>query len=74
MKNLTSLVLLLALALCLTGCSNEASDIAFIGGADGPTAVFVSSNLTWPVICGLIGVIIVAVLVALIIYRNKKKK
>lgn len=74
MKKLTSLVLLLALALCLTGCSNEASDIAFIGGADGPTAVFVSSNLTWPVICGLIGVIIVAVLVALIIYRNKKKK
>lgn len=74
MKKLTSLVSLLALALCLTGCSNEASDIAFIGGADGPTAVFVSSNLTWPVICGLIGVIIVAVLVALIIYRNKKKK
>ncbi|MBQ1996396.1 MAG: sodium ion-translocating decarboxylase subunit beta [Clostridia bacterium] len=74
MKKLTSLVLLLALALCLTGCSNEASDIAFIGGADGPTAVFVSSNLTWPVICGLIGVIIVAVIVALIIYRNKKKK
>lgn len=74
MKKLTSLVLLLALAFCLTGCSNEASDIAFIGGADGPTAVFVSSNLTWPVICGLIGVIIVAVLVALIIYRNKKKK
>ena len=74
MKKLTSIVLLLALALCLTGCSNEASDIAFIGGADGPTAVFVSSNLTWPVICGLIGMIIVAVLVALIIYRNKKKK
>ena len=73
MKKLTSLVSLLALALCLTGCSNEASDIAFIGGADGPTAVFVSSNLTWPVI-SLIGVIIVAVLVALIIYRNKKKK
>ena len=74
MKKLTSIVSLLALALCLTGCSNEASDIAFIGGADGPTAVFVSSNLTWPVICGLIGVIIVAVIVALIIYRNKKKK
>lgn len=74
MKKLTSLVLLLALALCLTGCSNEASDIAFIGGADVPTAVFVSSNLTWPVICGLIGVIIVAVFGALIIYRNKKKK
>ena len=74
MKKLISLVSLLALALCLTGCSNEASDIAFIGGADGPTAVFVSSNLTWPVICGLIGVIIVAVFGALIIYRNKKKK
>ena len=74
MKKLTSIVSLLALALCLMGCSNEASDIAFIGGADGPTAVFVSSNLTWLDICGLIGVIIVAVLVALIIYRNKKKK
>ena len=74
MKKLILFVLLFVSALCLTGCSNEASDIAFIGGADGPTAVFVSSNLTWPVICGLIGVIIVAVLVALIIYRNKKKK
>ena len=74
MKKLTSLVLLLALALCLTGCSNEASDIAFIGGADGPTAVFVSSNLNWLDIFGLISVIVVTILVVFIIYRNKKKK
>ncbi len=74
MKKLTSLVSLLALAFCLTGCSNEASDIAFIGGADGPTAVFVSSNLNWLDIFGLISVIVVTILVVFIIYRNKKKK
>lgn len=73
MKKLTSLVLLLALALCLTGCSNEASDIAFIGGADGPTAVFVSSNMDWLTVCGLAGVIIVIVLIAVIIRSRKKK-
>lgn len=73
MKKLTSLVLLLALAFCLTGCSNEASDIAFIGGADGPTAVFVSSNMDWLTVCGLAGVIIVIVLIAVIIRSRKKK-
>ena len=73
MKKLTSLVSLLALAFCLTGCSNEASDIAFIGGADGPTAVFVSSNMDWLTVCGLAGVIIVIVLIAVIIRSRKKK-
>ena len=48
--------------------------IGIIGGADGPTAMFVASEIIWPSVCGLIGVIIVTILVAVIIYHNKKKK
>ena len=72
MKKLIVFVLLLACTF-LVGCSNEAANIGFIGGADGPTAVFVSSDVNWLNVCGLIGVIIVVVL-AVLIYRKKKKK
>ena len=62
------------LGLCLGGCHNKASTIGIIGGADGPTAIFVTSKINWPRVCGLLGVIIVAILATLIIYLNKKKK
>ena len=51
----------------------DAASIGIIGGADGPTAIFVTSNINWLYVCGFIG-IVVAILVALFIYRNKKKK
>ena len=74
MKKLMVFVLSIGSALCLGSCRNEASSIGIIGGADGPTAIFVTSTINWPHICGLIGIIIATILVALIIHRNKKKK
>ena len=72
MKKLMVFVLLSACTF-LVGCSNEAANIGIIGGADGPTAVFVSPDINWMHICGLVGLII-AVVLAVLIYRKKKKK
>jgi len=44
MKKLIALVLLLVFLLCLGGCGKESSSIGIIGGADGPTAIFVAPN------------------------------
>ena len=74
MKKLKSFISSLILVLCLGGCNNEASSIGIIGGADGPTAIFVTSKIHWPSICGLLAVIIWAILIAVIVYLNKKKK
>ena len=74
MKKLMIFVFSLIFALCLGGCNNETASIVIIGGADGPTAIFVTSIIHWPSVYGLVGVIIVTILVALIIYLNKKKK
>ena len=74
MKKLLVFISSLILVLCLGGCNNTAASIGIIGGADGPTAVFVTSQINWPSICGLIGVVIVTVVVAIIVYLNKKKK
>ena len=74
MKKLLIFVSSLILVLCLGGCNNEASSIGIIGGADGPTATFLTSQIRWMSVCGLISVIIVAILIAVIIYLNKKKK
>ena len=73
MKKLMMFVFLFIFPMCLSGCNNEAASIGIIGGADGPTAIFLTSKINWLSVCGLIGVIIVAALVALI-YLNKKKK
>ena len=54
--------------------SNEPATIGIIGGADGPTAIFLSSQTNWLAIFGFIGIIVAAIIVVLIIYRNKKKK
>ena len=63
-------ILLLVLILSLVGCGNEAASIGIIGGADGPTAIFVTSSTNW---VSILGVIAVAIFVAVLIYRNKKK-
>ena len=60
-----------SLLLLLMGCSDNASSISVIGGADGPTAAFVATQTNW---VGL-GVIAVAILmVVLTIYSKFKKK
>ena len=48
------------------------SSIGIIGGADGPTAIFVSyPNDPWKYIAGAAVIVIAAI--ALIIYKKKKK-
>ena len=52
---------------------SSASSIGIIGGADGPTAIFVAyPNDLWKYAAGAAVVIIAAV--TLIIYKRKKKK
>ena len=60
------------LSLVFTGCSNESDSIGIIGGADGPTAIFVSSSFNWwSIIIG--AVIIIAIIVAIILYLKRRK-
>ncbi len=49
------------------------SSIAIIGGADGPTAIFVASDPTATVIAIGIAVIAVIAIVAIVIKKRKKK-
>ena len=65
-------VLLFVLMLSLVGCGNKAASIGIIGGADGPTAIFLTSNVNWVNICSLLGVIAAVILIVLVIRRNKK--
>ena len=74
MKKLTALIFSIILVMCLGGCNNEASSIGIIGGADGPTARFVTSTIIWQSNFGLVAVIIATTVIAVIIYLNKKKK
>ena len=69
MKKVIIVVLLLAFVMCLAGCGNEAASMGIIGGADGPTTIFVTSGTNW---LSILGVIVVAILVVVLIYRNKK--
>ena len=72
MKKLIASVLSFVFVMCLGGCGTESASIGIIGGADGPTAIFVTSNINWLLVCGFVGMIAAAVLVVLFIYRNKK--
>lgn len=60
--------------LSLVGCDKEAASIGIIGGADGPTAIFVTSNINWLAVCGLTALIVVLIIILIIIYRKKKNK
>ena len=64
----------LFIVLCLAGCNNNAASIGIIGGADGPTAIFVTSSTNQLNLYSFIGVIVIAIWVVFIYYRNKKKK
>ena len=73
MKKRMTFVFPAVIAWCLGGCGSKSASIGIIGGADGPTAIFVTSGLNRQSICGWIGAIAVAALVAVIIWRRKKK-
>ena len=74
MRKLVAFGFALVCMLGLLGCSSESASVGIIGGADGPTAILVTSEIIkWMYVRAFI-VIIVAVLVALFIYYKKKKK
>ena len=73
MKIVLIVTVLIAFIMSLVGCGNKAASIGIIGGADGPTAIFVTSGASWLNICSILGVIVAAILVVVLIYRNKKK-
>lgn len=64
---------LLTLTALFVGCAkNDAASVGIIGGADGPTAVFVTTYLNWfDIACIIVGVIAI---IAAIIYFVKKRK
>ena len=72
MKKLLTFILSFVSALCLVACGNEAASVGIIGGADGPTAVFITSGANWLNIYSLIGLIVAIILIAFLIYRRKK--
>ena len=75
MKKLVAFVFALFCAIGLLGCSSESASVGIIGGADGPTAILLTYSITkWMYVIGFIGIVVVAVLVALFIYCKKKKK
>lgn len=74
MKKLKVFALPIVLAWCLCGCGRESSSIGIIGGADGPTVVFVTSHVNWLSLCVLAGAIAVVALIVWMIRRNQKKK
>lgn len=47
-------------------------DIGIIGGADGPTAIFVASSVNWPLI-GLAAVAIIGVVIYLLLRKRKHR-
>ena len=76
-KKLVAFVFALVCVLGLFGCSSEPAPVGIIGGAESPAAIRVTSSLIklkWTYVYCFIGVIVVAILVALFIYCNKKKK
>ena len=77
MRKLVAFGFALVCVLGLLGCSSEADSVGIIGGADGPTAILLTYSIAitkWMYVIGFIGIVVVAVLVALFIYCKKKKK
>lgn len=63
---------LMTIILLFAGCTNHgAGSAAIIGGADGPTAIFVLGKVKW---VPIIAAIIVVIIVIAIIYFTKRKK
>ena len=63
------LVILLSVILYLMKVTNDGSSIGIIGGADGPTAVYLTFNLMVPVIA-LASILIIACAIIFIVKRK----
>ena len=61
------------LSILLMGCSvREAASIGIIGGADGPTAIYVTSKINWWSIFGTT-IIIFSIIVGIMLSIKKRK-
>ena len=75
MRKLVAFGFALVCVLGLLGCRSESASVGIIGGADGSTAILVTSDIINRMyVRAFIVIIVVAVLVALFIYYKKKKK
>lgn len=54
-------------------CKAAASSVGIIGGADGPTAIFIASKINWPSILLGVGGIALLVVMAIKVFRNRMK-
>ena len=78
-KTAGSVLLIIGAVLILTGTltlfninSNPASEISIIGGADGPTVVFLASRIGMPLLAAII-IGAVLVIIGIIVLLKKKK-
>lgn len=50
-------------------CKAEASSVGIIGGADGPTAIYIASKINWPSILLSVGGIALLAVIAVKAFR-----
>ncbi|MFI3213774.1 MAG: sodium ion-translocating decarboxylase subunit beta [Eubacteriales bacterium] len=74
MKMKKLIISLMSVVSLLTGCGrNQAVSIGIIGGADGPTSVFVAGKVYWGAIAAVASVSVL-IIVLLVIYFIKRRK
>lgn len=76
-KIISAIAVLLGLILLQIGIRwklRNAASIAIIGGADGPTAIFVAGKIGNGMEVGAIGLGVVLIVVGVLIYKVIKKK
>ncbi|WP_044973471.1 hypothetical protein [Ruminococcus sp. HUN007] len=74
---LLSIGLIIALAGTVTLLSANAtsgSGISIIGGADGPTAIFLAGKIGVPLLCAIIAGIVLTVIGVFVLLKKKKSK
>ena len=49
----------------------DAAQIAIIGGADGPTSIFITTSVNWSLVIG--SIIGVAIVVGFIVWKKRRK-
>ena len=59
----------------ITGYSSDSVDVAeigIIGGADGPTSIFITASVNWPLIIGIGSIILMSI--GFIAWKKKHRK
>lgn len=66
--------MLAVLTVFLSGCrDSDAAAVGIIGGADGPTAIYIATkNSWWDIVVPI--VVVILIIIGLIIYFKKRKR